>query len=147
MDFEWKGIVLSRTREHSYVVQVKPGVKQEAHMSQLRVHVEDEYSSDLFPIWYLSRRAPTVDTTDPILADDEYIWETILGHEVDTAKLRVKWKGYGAKEATWEPVSTLLHEDLREYLAKNGLTLSITSSPSPSKPKPKTKPKSSSSAV
>jgi hypothetical protein len=38
------GVVLQRVSDHSYVVEVNPGVHQSAHRTQLRPHIADTYS-------------------------------------------------------------------------------------------------------
>ena len=59
----WKGLetVLERLGNHSYVVEVSKGKRQETHRSQLRPHVEDEYHGNPYPLHYFSGRAAVVD--------------------------------------------------------------------------------------
>ena len=66
----WKGpgIVLERIGEHSYVVELGPGVRQEAHRSQLKPYREDYANEDPFPLFYFSSKAEEVE-----VGPDEYI--------------------------------------------------------------------------
>lgn len=141
----WKdpGIVLQRVGNHSYVVEVKKGRKQEAHRSQLRPHIEDEYNGKPFPLYYFSGKAPTV---DQILAPDEHEVESVVTHGFDKhgeLKLKIRWQGYGPGDDTWEPASHVVSEVVRRYLTKNGLKLTLAktvSQPTTAKHKPKPKP-------
>ena len=132
----WKGpgIVLERVGNHSYVVEVKKGKRQDAHRSQLRPHVEDTYNGNPFPLHYFSGTAPLVDD----LAPDELIPEKVVEHGRDVTgelKLKIRWEGYGPEGDTWEPAGHVVSETVRKYLNDHNLHLTIA--PVPPKPKPR----------
>ena len=61
---------------------------------------------------------------------DEYVVEEILDHKIDRGKhfWKVRWKGYGPEEDSWEPASSFLghvQEDWRKWNSAHGLNLPI----------------------
>ena len=81
------------------MVKIKPGFETEAHISQLRLHIEDIYVDKPHPLYYFSGRAPEV----PV-GPDQWVVERILDHRTD-AKLGpqflVQWEGREPKDVTW----------------------------------------------
>ena len=124
----WKGpgIVLRRVGAHSYVVQLKPGGEQEAHRSQLRPHVEDQYSGESFPLYYFTGKAPIVE-----MGPDEWLVEAIEGHRKGPGgrpEFLVRWKDWDPTDRRWEPCSSFFpayNEVLVEYCQKHGISLDL----------------------
>lgn len=119
------GTVLRRVGEHSYVVKIKPGVETEAHISQLRPHIEDIYVDKPHPLYYFSGRAPEV----PV-GPDQWVVERILDHRTD-AKLGpqflVQWEGCEPKDSTWEPLLNFLtpNEAIMGYIQENEVPVDL----------------------
>ena len=102
----WKGpgLVLRRVGNHSYVIQLKPGAEQEAHRSQLRPHIDDEFADEPYPLYYFTGKAPTLE-----IAPDEWLIEGIDGHRKGTdgkQEFLVRWKDWDPSYAQWEPASS-----------------------------------------
>ena len=64
---EWVGPCLIHRRVgcHSYVVELAPGVLREAHRTQLRPHVADQFSGTPFLLYYLAGKAPQLPEAQP----------------------------------------------------------------------------------
>ena len=61
---------------------------------------------------------------------DDYIVDKILDHKVENGQhfWRVRWKGYGPEEDTWEPISSFLgniQKDWAKFNRDNKISLSL----------------------
>jgi len=125
---EWVGpcLIEKRLGAHSYVVEVAPGVLREAHRTQLRPHVADLYSDTPFPLHYLAGKAPELPEATP----DEWPVEAVLKHRRRAGKLEflVKWKGYEASDACWEPWENFFpgyNTEVVDYCRRHKVSLDI----------------------
>lgn len=121
---EWRGpaTVIQRVGPHSYIVELTPGQRQEAHRSQLHPHVLDLYSSKPFPMHYFHGKAPEIN-----LAPDEYIPEKFLDFRKKgdgSQEVLVKWLGF-TTDPTWEPVSAFFSPEFRDFCKKRRLDLRL----------------------
>ena len=86
----------------SYVVEIAPGVRKEAHRSQLKPHTEDGLSENPLPLYYLSGKAPTLD-----VGPDDWIVEEIKGHRRNKGngqmEFLVNWKDWDPTDLQWQP--------------------------------------------
>ena len=67
---------------------------------------------------YVTIQASEDESSDE-LDDDEYIAEAIIDHRGSGAQTEylVMWQGYGRTDATWEPVSNVIHcEAFKQYM-------------------------------
>lgn len=125
---KWRGpgTVTARVGAHSYVVEVVPGVSQEAHRSQLKPHVAEVYGGDMFPLHYFSAKAPEV-----AVQPDEWLVERIVRHRTDDSgspEFLVEWKGCDPSDSTWEPWTNFFpgyNPDFLAYCAKAGIKLDL----------------------
>lgn len=116
--------IKSRQGEHSYLVEVKPGRVIPVHRSQMKEHVENEFSGDQLRLFHFSPEAEDFNT-----GPDEWEVEKILAHRTNKkGKLEflVKWKDWPDKE--WEPMSNFIHrysKDWRDYVVAKKLRFNI----------------------
>ena len=128
LEVRWKGPgrVLERVGEHSYVVELKPGGRQHAHRSQLRPHVEDEFTSKPVPMYYFAEKAPVLDTRS-----DEWLVDHIVQDKIGANGERVfltRWQGYGPESDTWEPLSHFFPQyntELVKYCKRKDIHLNL----------------------
>jgi len=127
LDVKWRGPgrVLKRVGEHSYVVEVKEGVHQEAHRSQLRPHVDDAFAGQPIPMYYFSGKAPVFGA-----APDEWEVERVRGHRYDrkgNLEFRVEWNELEPEEATWEPFANFVtpNQLVMDYCVDRGLNVDL----------------------
>jgi hypothetical protein len=121
------GTVTTRIGEHSYEIQVNPKMKREAHISQLRPHIYDEYNEEPFPLYYFSEKAQEVTITT-----DHWEVERLLKHRVNAqgvTEFLVKWAGCGHDANSWEPTLNLItpNEIYMAYCGMNGLRVDLMS--------------------
>ena len=118
------GHVVSKKGEHSYIVEITPGRKTEAHRSRLREHVDDVYAGKTYGLHYFVGKAPEI---APILKDDEYIledggvWDVNL--KKDKPEFLLKWEGY--ETPTWQPLQNLVNSELWEFMQREGYELQL----------------------
>ena len=98
------------------------------HVSRLKPY----HSSDSYPGRDYSR--PT-----PIIGEDIYLAERILDKRLvkrgkqQRAEYLVQWQGYPIYEATWEPASNLLGDDIRRLMADFDATWQPKAQPRPTR--------------
>ena len=113
--------VLWRTGMRSYEIEIKPGVGQNVHRSQLKPFRHESMDGPKFPLHYF-RLTPA----EEVGHEDEWQLERILKHK-NTKKgymFFTKWEGYPMSEATWEPVNHFFHRysaPFVNYCLANGL--------------------------
>ena len=75
----WKGpaVVLERTGKYSYIVQLGENKAQEAHRTQLRAHVADEFEGEPMPLYFTAEKAGDLEA-----APDTYLVEHIVKDRV-----------------------------------------------------------------
>ena len=113
----WKGPakVLAREGQHSYVVELRPGVQHKAHRGQLKPHVEDEYNGEPFPLYYFSGRAPELEA-----AADEWNTKAVLKHRIGAGgklEFLVVWQE--GDKPTWQPWNDFvagINTDVLQYV-------------------------------
>ena len=101
------------------MVKIKPGVETDAHISQLRPHIEDIYVDKPHPLYYFSGRA-----TEVPVGPDQWLVERILDHRTDPKlgpQFLVQWEGCEPKDSTWEPLLNFLtpNEAIMGYIQEN----------------------------
>ena len=116
--------VISRVGDSSYVVEVKPGVNTTAHVSQLKLYLE-EVTGESMPLHFFKRGSGELE-----LAPDEWVVDKIIGHRLIKGKFQflTQWEGYDKSEATWEPVDHFIHRystDLPKYCKRHNLPINI----------------------
>jgi len=104
---------------------VKEGVRQEVHRSQLRPHVEDEYSGDPIPLYYFSGKA-----NELAVAPDEWLVSSVRGHRYDrkgNLEFLVEWQGCDPQDASWEPLGSFVtpNEFVMRYCQSKGLKFDL----------------------
>ena len=106
LDTRWVGPVkiVSRVGEHSYTIEVKPGLIIGAVRSFLKPFMEDVWNGDPIPL-HFHRRTILDDEALP----DEFIVDKIVDHKM-LANGRIKFKTLwvGHKDATWEPANSFV---------------------------------------
>ena len=116
--------VVSRVGQSSYVVEVRPGVHVPAHVSQLKLYLE-EVTGESLPLHFFKGGSSDIE-----LAPDEWVVDKIIRHRIRGGKYQflTRWKGYDASEATWEPVNHFIHRyssDLPKYCQQHNLPIDI----------------------
>ena len=106
---------------HSYVVEIAPGVLQAAHRSQLKPHVEDQYSGDPLPLYYFSGKAAEV-----AASPEDWTVEAILGHRkgAEGPEFLVRWEKWDPEDCTWEPLRHFFPQfntKLVDYCVEQGM--------------------------
>ena len=122
----WKrGVVVERVGRQSYRVEISPGVVQDAHRSQLKPHVENEYSGQPLPCTISARK------------QDRLRWSPMRGSSRPIEAHRtgpkgpeflVHWKDWDPTDLTWEPWSHFFpgyNEDFVQYCAREGISLDV----------------------
>ena len=123
----WKGpgIVVERVGRFSYVVELKPGSRQHAHRSQLKVHIEDLYSGEPVPLYHFSGKGEELEGTP-----DEWLVKEVFEHRVNSGgvlEFKVGWEGFEG-ETTWEPWHHFFpryNKLVRAYCKKHGVPLNL----------------------
>jgi hypothetical protein len=124
----WKGpaVVLAREGQSSYVVEVKPGVRQKAHRSQLKEHVEDTYHGDPVPLHYFSGKAPALEA-----ATDEWRTKEVKGHREGKdgqLEFSVLWEEGDPNKPTWHPWRDFIsgiNSDVLRYCREHHVPLDV----------------------
>jgi Chromo (CHRromatin Organisation MOdifier) domain len=95
------------------------------------VHIDDfkpyltPPSGRAIPCHYFKPRSALPET-------DDFVVDKILGHKVDKGVhyWRVRWKGYGPEEDSWEPASSFvgfIQQDWKKWNREHNIDFSITS--------------------
>lgn len=129
LDSRWlgPGVVTGREGEHSYVVEIKPGVNIKAHRSFLKPYWEDKVEGEAIPLYFHLRTV-----VDPEAQPDEWTVEKILRHRVGPGgklEFLTQWRGYGVEDSTWEPVNHFIHRyssDMVQYCKDKDLRVDLT---------------------
>ena len=128
LDPHWKrGVVAGRVGRDSYVVELGPGVRREAHRSQLKPHVDDVFSTAPLDLFYFSGKATPIST-----GPDDWIVEGIEGHRVNPTtgdlEFLVRWQGWDPTDLQWEPVRNffqLCNTEVLEYCDGQDIPLNL----------------------
>ena len=77
------------------------------------------------PCWYFRPQSSLPET-------DEYVVDKIVDHRVEKEVhyWRVRWKGYGPEEDTWEPASNFvefIQQDWKEWNRKHNISIPVDS--------------------
>jgi hypothetical protein len=104
LDPLWTGPceILERVAHTGRYKVVLPGGVEDVHMDDFKPYLTPP-SGKAIPCLYFKPR-------NVIPESDEYIVEKILDHKVDKGVhlWRVRWRGYGSEEDTWEPASSFV---------------------------------------
>jgi hypothetical protein len=128
LDPRWKrGVVAERVGRDSYVVELAPGLRREAHRSQLKPHVDDEYNTSPLPLFYFSGKATPVQ-----VGPDEWTVESIEGHRINKGtgqhEFLVRWKDWDPTDLQWQPWQKffqLCNEEVLDFCTRNNIALNL----------------------
>lgn len=129
LDTRWLGpaLVTAREGEHSWLIEIKPGVHIKAHQSFLKPFWEDTVYGDPIPLFYHQRTV-----VDPEAQPDEWVVEKILRHRIGpdgNLEFYTHWRGYSEEDSSWEPVRHFIHRyatDLVKYCREHNLRVDLT---------------------
>jgi hypothetical protein len=104
-----------------YKVAVPTGIES-FHMDDFKPYLSPP-DGKVIPFLYFKPR-------NTIPEGDDYIVDKIIGHKIDKGKhyWRVRWRGYGSEEDTWEPASSFvgyLQQDWKQWNKENNVTVSL----------------------
>jgi hypothetical protein len=123
LDSRWIGParVIAREAEDSYVIRMHNGEERPVHATQLKNFKEDTQTGACIPLHFHRRTE-----VEPDVGPEEWEVEKIEGHRYKGGVLQflTRWKGFGKKEATWEPLKSFFHRwaaPIRPYLQHKGL--------------------------
>jgi hypothetical protein len=105
--------VKKRIGQDSYAIEVKPGIHQNVHITQLKIHLEDRFVGKPLPLNFYQGEAEDLEATP-----GEYVVENILSHRKGPYgqwQFLVKWKGWDESDNTWEPIGHFFHRYAREF--------------------------------
>ena len=115
--------VLERVGNHSYVVELEPGRRQDAHRCQLKEHREDPIGPAVKLYEYRQAKE------DNDMGHGEWILKRILGHKRGLNGdpiFHVQWDG--SDQTTWEPLYNFFHrynDTILDYMKTNNVTLDL----------------------
>ena len=123
----WKrGVVVSRVGRDSYEVDLGPST-QSAHRSQLKPHVDDEFSTSPLPLFYFSGKATPVE-----VGPDDWIVEKIADHRINVKtgehEFLVQWKDWDPADLQWQPwrkFFQLCNEHVLDFCEKNKIDVNL----------------------
>lgn len=109
----WMGpsVIQKRIGNNSYIVSIDDNKTQEAHISDLKIYHEALLGESV-PLYYSKQYTIRPTKKDNTLYDVERIVEhntkpcSITG--LNKLYFRVRWKGFGEKDDTWEPAESFL---------------------------------------
>ena len=124
LDPQWIGPceILERVANSGrYRVALPDGV-EDVHMNDFKPYVSPPDSKGI-PFLHFKPRQALPET-------DDYVVEKILDHKIVKGQhfWRVRWKGYGSEEDTWEPVSCFLgyvQQDWRKWNKDHHVSISL----------------------
>ena len=98
--------VLERAGQRSYIIEIRPGIKQPAHRSQIKPFLWRSPEGLAFPLHYF-RLTPQ----EEVGREGEWQVERVLAHRRTRGKWEflAKWEGFPEAEATWEPIGHFFH--------------------------------------
>jgi hypothetical protein len=105
--------VRKRTGQDSYEIEVKTGIFQNVHITQLKIHLEDRFVGKPLPLNFYQGEAEDLEATP-----GEYVVEKFLSHRKGPNgqwQFLVKWKGWDESDNTWEPIGHFFHRYAREF--------------------------------
>ena len=128
LDVRWKGpcTVLQQVGASSYVVELRPGKRQSAHRTQLKLYVSGCTSGDPVPMYFFSEKGQELDT-----AVDDWEVEQILGHRPGPdgqPEFLVRWRSFSTDHDSWIPWRNLFpgSNDLAvQYCQEKGVSLDL----------------------
>ena len=125
LEVVWKGpaVVIDRTGNYSYIIQISEGRTQEAHRTQLRRHVADEFVGEPMPLYSTAQKAEVLEA-EPDTWTVERIEDERVGRNGQREFL-TRWQGFGPDGDTWEPLSSFfpqVNEELVKFCAEKGTT-------------------------
>ena len=99
-----------------------PTGREDVHMDDFKPYLTPP-DGKAIPCMHFQPRSKLPET-------DDYIVEKILGHKVEKGVhlWKVRWKGYGPEEDTWEPASSFLgniQQDWKQWNKEHKLQLSL----------------------
>ena len=124
------GEVVRRIRENTG--RIREGHRQfgERHESQLRVREPDLRGQHVS----LDYAAHEADSDDDYAEQDDYTVEKILAQRQNASaprglEFKVRWRGYGPSQDTWEPVSSLvprINTPFMDYIGKHKTKIHVS---------------------
>jgi hypothetical protein len=110
----------------SYEVDLGPST-QNAHRSQLKPHVDDEFSTSPLPLFYFSGKATPVE-----VGPDDWVVEKIEDHRINVKtgehEFLVQWKDWDPADQQWQPWRNffqLCNEQVLDFCEKNKIDVDL----------------------
>ena len=114
LDSRWigPGTITAREGDHSYLMEIKPGLIMKTHRSFLKPYREPKVEGKGIPLHFFRRTEKTEDALP-----DEWEVEKILAHRKKNGRWEflTKWAGCEEGEETWEPVKNFIHRYSGEF--------------------------------
>ena len=128
LDVRWKGpcTVLQQVGASSYVVELRPGNRQNAHRTQLKAYVQGSTSGPAVPMYFFSEKGQELDA-----GIDDWEVQEVVSHRPGPdgqPEFRIRWQGFSPEDDTWEPWRNLFpgSNDLAvEYCRDKGVSLDL----------------------
>ena len=104
-----------------YKVALPSGV-EDIHMDDFKPYICPP-SGKAIPFLYFKPRQPLPET-------DDFVIDKIIGHKMEKGEhlWKVRWRGYGSEEDTWEPASSFvgfIQQDWKRWNRENRIPISL----------------------